>query len=84
MYKIEIIPSAQRDLDSLGEKFFHQIKNKINSLKSNPRPLNCLKLTVEEGYRLRSGDYRILYRLDDKNKMVYVYRIKHRKESYNR
>lgn len=82
MHKIEIIPSAKKDLDRLDKKFFTQIKNKIISLASTPRPPGCLKLTTEEGYRIRSGDYRILYRVDDKNKMVYIYRIKHRKESY--
>ncbi len=82
MYKIEVIPLAQKDLDDLEKKFFIQIKNRIDSLKSQPRPAGCLKLTAEEGYRLRSGDYRILYRIDDKNKIIYIYRVKHRKESY--
>jgi mRNA interferase RelE/StbE len=82
VYKIEVIPSAQKDLDDLEKKFFIQIKNRIDSLKSQPRPAGCLKLTAEEGYRLRSGDYRILYRIDDKNKIIYIYRVKHRKESY--
>lgn len=81
-YKVEVIPSAQKDLDNLKHRFFEQIKDKINSLKSNPRPPNCLKLTAEEGYRIRSGDHRVLYRIDDKNKVIYIYRIKHRKESY--
>jgi len=82
VYKINIIPSARKDLDNLDKKFFVQIKNKIISLVSNPRPSGCLKLTAEEGYRIRSGDYRILYRVDDRNKRIYIYRIKHRKESY--
>lgn len=82
MYEINIIPSARKDLDFLDKKSFTQIKNKIISLASNPRPSACLKLTVEEGYRIRSGNYRILYRIDDKNRMIYIYRIKDRKESY--
>jgi len=82
VYKINIIPSARKDSDNLDKKFFVQIKNKIISLASNPRPSGCLKLTAEEGYRIRSGDYRILYRVDDRNKRIYIYRIKHRKESY--
>ena len=82
MYKIEVIPSAQKDLDRLERKFFEQIKDKIQSLSQTPRPSQCLKLTAEEGYRIRSGDYRILYRIDDANRIVYIYRIKHRKESY--
>ena len=82
MYEVEVISSAEKDLDNLEKKFFIQIKNKIDSLKSNPRPAGCLKLTAEEGYRLRSGDHRILYRIDDKNRILYIYRVKHRKESY--
>ena len=82
MHEISIIPSARKDLDDLDKKGFIQIKNKIISLASNPRPSGSLKLTAEEGYRIRSGNYRILYRIDDKNNIIYVYRIKHRKESY--
>jgi len=82
MYKIFIIPQAQKDLDNLNEKIFEQIKNKILSLSSNPRPPGCLKLTAEEGYRIRSGNYRIIYRINDKEKVVYIYRIKHRKGAY--
>jgi len=79
-YKIEAVSSAQKDLDNLEKRFFEQIKDKINSLKSNSRPCGCLKLTAEEGYRIRSGNFRILYRIDDKNKIIYIYRIKYRKE----
>lgn len=82
MYKIFILPQAQKDLDNLQTKIFNQIKNKILLLPQNPRPLGCLKLTAEEGYRLKTGDYRILYRIDDKQKIIFIYRIKHRKESY--
>ena len=82
MHEIDIIPSAKKDLDDLDKKVFTQIKNKIISLASNPRLSGSLKLTVEKGYRIRSGNYRILYRIDDKNNIIYVYRIKHRKESY--
>ena len=82
MHKINIIPSARKDLDRLEKKFFTQIKNKINPLALNPRPSGCLKLTAEEGYCIKSGNYKILYRVDDKNKIIYIYRIKHRKESY--
>jgi len=77
-----LLPQAQKDLDSFRGKIFQQIKEKILSLSKNPRPSGCLKLTAEEGYRLRSGDYRIIYRVDDKEKIVYLYRIKHRKEAY--
>lgn len=82
MYRIQIIPSAIKDLDRLDKKFFDQIKKRILALSSNPRPANSLKLTNEQGYRIRSGDYRILYRIDDADKLVYIYRIKHRRDAY--
>jgi len=82
VYKIFVLPQAEKDLDNLQIKIFNQMKNKISSLSNNPRPSGCLKLTVEEGYRLKTGDYRILYRIDDKEKIIYIYRIKHRKEVY--
>lgn len=82
MYKILILPQAKKDLDSFRGKIFNQIKNRILSLSKNPRPSGCLKLTAEEGYRLRSGNYRIIYRISDEKNVIYIYRIKHRKESY--
>jgi len=82
MYQIEIIPHARKDLDQLKGKVFSRIKDEIISLSKNPRPYGVVKLTNQEGYRLRIGDYRILYRIDDKLKEVFIYRIKHRKEVY--
>ena len=63
-------------------KVFNQLENKIAALSENPCPPGSIKLTAEEGYRMRSGNYRIVYRIEDKEKIVYVYRIKHRKEAY--
>jgi len=82
VYKILLLLQAQKDLNNFRGKIFQQIKEKILSLSKNPRPAGCLKLTGEEGYRMRSGSYRIIYRINDKEKIVYIYRIKHRKEAY--
>jgi len=82
MYNVKIIPRAQKDLDRLQGKFFNDIENKINSLKNNPRPPGCEKLTDEEGYRVRVRDYRILYRINDKAKIVFIHRVRHRREAY--
>jgi mRNA interferase RelE/StbE len=49
-------------------------------LKVNPRPVGCKKLTNEEGYRIRVGNYRILYTIDDTNSSVNIYKIAHRKD----
>lgn len=81
-YHLKIIHNAQKDLDDIKSKDFISIKNKILSLARNPRPFGCRKLTMEEGYRIRVGNFRILYRIDDSLKEVIIYRIKHRREVY--
>jgi len=82
MYKVEVIPAARKDLDRLDSKILRQIYPKLLSLRENPRQHGSLRLSGEDGYRLRSGDYRILYRIDDTIKTVYIYRVKHRREAY--
>ena len=82
MYSLKVLPSAQRDLDSLDPPLFQRLKPKLLELPSDPRPQGCVKLTGEEGYRIRIGDYRVLYRVEDSTHTVYLYRIRHRKEVY--
>lgn len=82
MYKLKVIAQAQKDLDGFHGKTFGNIKKTILNLSNNPRPIGAIKLTQEEGYRIRVGDYRILFRIDDKQREVIIYRIKHRKEAY--
>lgn len=82
MYGLKILPAAQKDLERLHDKIFNKIKNEIISLSDNPRPCGTLKLTNEDGYRMRIGDYRVLYRIDEKIKEIFIYRIKHRREAY--
>jgi len=84
VYKVYLLPAAQKDLDNYGGKIFRQIEARILDLEKDPRPPGSIKLTAEEGYRIRSGEYRIVYRIDDDAKIVYVYRIKHRKNVYKR
>ena len=82
MYDIFVLPPAQRDLDKLEASDFVRIIKKIRGLAREPRPVGCLKLTGEEGYRIRVGDHRVLYRIDDPSKRIYLYRVKHRKDAY--
>ena len=81
-YHLKIIPRCEKDLDSITGRDFDALKKKISSLSLNPRPLGCQKLTNEDGYRVRTGNFRILYRIDDSAKEVIIYRIKHRREAY--
>ena len=83
MHDLFVLPPAQKDLDKLEASAFERILKKIRALSRDARPPGCLKLTSEEGYRVRSGNYRILYRIDDSSKRIYVYRIKHRKDVYS-
>jgi mRNA interferase RelE/StbE len=82
VYKILLLPQAQKDLDEFSGKPFDILIRKITALQENPRPHGCLKLTAEKGYRIRSGNYWIIYRIDDRKKEIFIYRIKHRKEAY--
>ena len=81
-YCIKIIVKAEKDLDAVTGHDFNAVKNRILLLSENPRPFGSKKLTDEGGYRIRSGDFRILYRIDDMAKEVIIYRVKHRKEVY--
>jgi mRNA interferase RelE/StbE len=83
VYEFLLLPAAQKDLDNLEAPVFARILKKIRALLKDARPPGCLKLTDEDGYRIRTGDYRILYRIDDALKRIYIYRIKHRKDVYS-
>jgi len=80
VYEIFVLPPAQKDLDRLETPIFERLLKKIRARCKDPRPPGCLKLTREGGYRLRIGDYWLLYRIDDASKRIYIYRIKHRKD----
>lgn len=84
VYKILLIPAGQRDLDSItDQKLLVRLKDTMIELSTNPRPNGCIKLCdKDEGYRIRVGNYRFCYRIDDAAKKVFIYRIKHRKEVY--
>jgi len=82
MYRVLLLPAAQRDLDHLDPHLLRKIKEKIRALSAEARPFGAIKLTAQDGYRFRSGDHRILYRIDDKRKVIYIYRVKHRRDSY--
>ncbi|MBM3285199.1 MAG: type II toxin-antitoxin system RelE/ParE family toxin [Candidatus Aminicenantes bacterium] len=83
MYDVFVLPPAQKDLDKLEASAFKRALHKIRALAHDARPGGCLKLTAEGGYRIRVGDYRLLYRIDDASKRIFIYRVKHRKDAYS-
>ena len=84
VYRIQIKPPASRDLDTLPDKEVQKILSRIAQLQEEPRPIGVQKLTNEEGYRIRSGNYRILFEIDETIKTILIYRIKHRKDAYKK
>lgn len=83
-YRLQIKESAAKELESLGSKKDRQrIVARINALATNPRPNGSEKLEGEQNkYRVRQGNYRIVYSVDDRNRIVIVTKIGDRKEVY--
>jgi len=83
-YAVLLESQAEKELESLPKKILQRIDTKLQALSLNPLPRGAIKLKGKEseGWRLRVGDYRILYQVDDKENTVRVYRIKHRREAY--
>jgi mRNA interferase RelE/StbE len=83
-YQIKILPTAQKELVSLPKAIRVRIGGKIDSLQTNPTPqgVKLLKGTGTEAYRLRVGDYRILYQIKKDILTVLVIKIGHRREVY--
>jgi mRNA interferase RelE/StbE len=75
-YRVIIEGKAQKEAAKIPVQQRTAIDKDILSLASNPRPYDSKKLTEKEGYRIRAGNYRILYPIDEKAKAVIVYRIK--------
>ena len=83
MYNVLMESHAERDLRHLDNTVKNRIVKNILYLKNCPRPSGAKKLTGSKSdWRLRTGDYRILYEVDDHNKTIKIFRIKHRKEAY--
>lgn len=75
--------SARNELDTIPHPFFLKIDEAILALKNNPHPYpQSKKLKGEDKYRLRVGDFRVIYTVDEKQKIISIYRIRHRKDIY--
>lgn len=84
-YQVTIVPSALRQLAALPTSDQKRIKRKIDSLAANPRPLEAKKLEAQHDlFRLRSGNYRIIYAVEHERAVVLVVKIGHRREVYRR
>jgi mRNA interferase RelE/StbE len=83
MYSLLILKIAQKELANLPVKVYQRIRTEIIELAKNPRPYGCKKLTGRDGWRIRVGDYRILYEIDDNLQKITILHIGHRKDIYH-
>ena len=81
-YSVLTKRSAERELRKIPKVDLRRITTRIQGLALQPRPPGCEKLSGEERYRIRQGDYRIVYAVDDESRIVEVVKIGHRREVY--
>ena len=84
-YDVVLTSSAEKELKKLSGQLIARIVPRLENLASNPRPSGCKKLRGgDEEWRIRVGDYRVVYTIDDARLLVEVTRIRHRREVYER
>ena len=82
-YSVEVKPSARKELESLPDNVLARVLQKMNSLRTAPRPAGCKKLKgYKDQWRVRVGDWRVVYIIDDAAKLISITRIAHRREVY--
>ena len=84
MYAVTFAGSALKDLEKLDDSLVKRIFPKIENLAGHPRPSGCLKLQGHNDFwRIRIGDYRVVYAVDDKKRVVDIVKVGHRQEVYS-
>ncbi len=82
MYRVEVRRQAQRALDRLPKSDFQAVVNTLTDLEQTPRPRGIEKVKGTGLWRIRQGDYRIVYAIDDNARLVTIVRVGHRREIY--
>jgi len=84
-YSVEVKPPARKELEALPNNVLPRVVQKIESLGDTPRPTGCKKLKgYKDQWRVRVGDWRVVYIIDDDAKLISITRIAHRREVYDR
>lgn len=82
-YSVEVKFSARKELDALPDLVLARVVRKLESLADVPRPAGCKKLKgYKDMWRIRIGDWRVVYLIDETVKLVSIVRIAHRREVY--
>jgi mRNA interferase RelE/StbE len=83
-YTVEVKPSARKEIEFLPNTVLPRVIHKLESLAHDPRPAGCKKLRgYKDQWRVRISDWRVVYIIDDKAKLVSVTRIAHRRDVYD-
>lgn len=82
IYTVSILRRAQKELGQLPSGAYERVRDAIGALAQAPRPPGCLKLKGREGWRIRVGDYRVIYEIDDQQQTVTVLHVGHRRDVY--
>ena len=84
-YKVEVKPAARRELEALSNPLLARVISRITSLSETPRPSGCKKLKgYTDLWRVRTGEWRVIYIIDDHAKLVSITRVAHRRDVYER
>ncbi len=81
-YSVVFSKQALKKLENINEPYYSNIKTAISNLTTNPRPQGCKKLKGRDGYRIRIGNYRVIYDVFDHELIVDVIALGHRKDVY--
>lgn len=83
-YQVIIKRAAEKELDALDVRTRDRIGRRLLALEDDPRPQGAKKLQGQDSFRLRVGDYRVLYTIDDQKGEVWIFAVGHRREVYRR
>jgi mRNA interferase RelE/StbE len=81
-YAIAILRRAQRELQRLPREDYERVREAMRALAHNPRPTGCLPLTGRAGWRIRVGNYRVIYEINDVQHTVTILHVGHRRDVY--
>ena len=81
-YSLHILRRTQKELAQLPRESYFRMRDSIRDLADNPRPKGCQKLTGRDGWRIRVGDFRVIYDVADNKQTVVILHVGHRRDVY--
>jgi mRNA interferase RelE/StbE len=81
-YRVILSRSARKQMERLSGEIENRILDKLSELETNPRPIGCKKLQNRDAWRVRIGDYRVIYEIHDQVLQIIVVTVGHRREVY--